>query len=86
MAEQQTKPELKINCRVMTVVGGGYQLIFEVAATQECVGELRLGVLDERYLPTISQLFAHWVNKKRGKLVLPVTIHGIIKGAQPPRH
>jgi hypothetical protein len=67
------EPKRIINMRVHNYVDGSKQLIFEVAATKECVGEIYIAFDDVGYLPVFAHLFADWVSlmqplvKRNGK-------------------
>jgi hypothetical protein len=56
----------KINCRVVSVVDGSKQLIFEVAGTRECVGEVRISSVHAGYLPVMAELIEIWARRQAG--------------------
>jgi hypothetical protein len=68
----------RVNCRVLTVAGGGKHLVFEVKGTGEVVGEVRVIVANAGYLPVIGDLFSRWA---RGAWSVPSGLTTAIKRA-----
>jgi hypothetical protein len=73
----------RINCRVHNVDDGSKHLVFEVAGTGECVGEVRVVASDAGYLPVISHLFAQWVSgaQRFGPRALSLAVKRGINGS-----
>lgn len=54
----------RVNVRVHEVADGSKQLVFEIAGTGECVGEMRVA-FQPGYLPVMVQLFTQWASGAR---------------------
>jgi len=55
----------RVNVRVHEVADGSKHLVFEIAGTGECVGEVRVVASDPGYLPVMAALFTRWAGGSR---------------------
>jgi len=59
----------KINCNVISRRGNSTHLVFIVAGTKRCVGQIAFEG-DERYLLVMAEMFSKWADMRRGKLIV----------------
>jgi hypothetical protein len=74
-----TAPEERVNCRVLNLANGSKQLVFTIAGTDRCVGEM-LWTGDPQYLLTASQLVSEWAAIERRTLIAPRSVRRINGG------
>lgn len=69
----------KVNCRVHNVADGSKHLVFTVAGTSQCVGELRL-TGDPQYLLVMASLFSQWASMERRRPIAPSPVRHVLGG------
>lgn len=69
----------KVNCRVHNVADGSKHLVFTIAGTSQCVGELRL-TGDPQYLLVMATLFSEWASIERRTPIAPPSIRRALGG------
>jgi hypothetical protein len=72
----------RVNVNVHEVADGSKQLVFEIAGTGECVGEMRVA-FQPGYLPVMAQLFAQWAG---GARIIQPGVGDSVKRAINGRH
>lgn len=69
----------KVNCRGLNVADGSKQLVFTIAGTDRCVGEMRW-TGDPQYLLVIAQLFSDWASIERRTPIIPPPLRRALGG------
>lgn len=68
----------KVDCKVYDLPDGAKHLVFTIQGTGQCVGELRIVTMDERYLLVISQLFSAYAAQRRGPRAVAADVRKLL--------